>query len=203
MKLAMFMVFRKTCEDFIELSNFFQKKLFWTYLELLSINKFRDAFYEKFAKFRYFWKNQGMPFQKVQKIIILEIFQTSIPFETLSPKVLVGIAIMKSITYFLENIHGSFQKAPTFELFQFSEAIRPFETHSGKFSPEWAISKKIWAFFSETPIYISKFSNFWNFSDLLSNKTTWTASWKKHAIFTNFEENERLFQKKPSIFPKT
>ena len=137
---------------------FSKKKHFWTYLELLllSINRFRDAFYEKFTKFRYFWKNLGLPFQKVQKIIIIEIFPTVIPFQKLSSKELLGIAIVKSIKFFLEKPHVIFQKAPTFELFQIFEAKNPFGSHCKENSPEWAILNKSMVFFRNTHLHFRK-----------------------------------------------
>ena len=133
-------------------------------------------------------------FQQFQNLNICEIFETLVPFETHCSKKLLGNRIEKSISLFLDKTHVIFQKAPNFELSQFSEAIIPFKTHSRKFRHNCWFGKNV-RFFSEIPIYISKISTFWIFSDLMSNKTTWTAIWKKDATFTKFGKNHFFFER--------
>ena len=153
-----------------------------------------------FKKIKFFFPTLNhLLFKKIQPFDIFEIFQTLKPCEKLSSKKLLGTAFEKSIKYFLEKTHIIFQEAPTFEFFH-SEARRPFETLSIEFCQEGRLLSNRRFSLKNTNLHSPKISISWTFSDFLSSLTTWSASWKEDATFTNFEKTESFFEKKPSFF---
>ena len=206
MKVALFIVFENFRGFYWTVHFFPKRKHFGEFWELLSNNTTPDTFSKKncrswgFLQQLRFFSRKTISFPKNPNLNIFENFETLVPFETHCSKKLLGNGIEKSIPLFLDKTHVIFQKAPNFELSQFSEAIIPFKTHSRKFRHNGWFGKNV-RFFSEIPIYISKISTFWIFSDLMSNKTTWTAIWKKDATFTKFEK-KHFFSKETIWFAK-